>query len=200
MTTAPTPSAARSARAEASGSGGRRTTVSAAPALDRSTPAFAHTKPWRVRQIRRPRSARSSSVLSSRIDLDVARVLAVLGGERARALARLDVRERAHAALGLRDDLVRDGEHVGRAERGVQPRAGGGEQGREVVAGADLRQAREGVEREHRRSGRVCAGEPVEQRARAGRAARARVERRAQRLEVAGRVDVELERGQRARP
>ena len=45
---------------------GQQDTVSGAPALDWSTPAFAHVKPWRVRQIRRPWSARSSSVVSSR--------------------------------------------------------------------------------------------------------------------------------------
>ena len=101
----------------------------------------------------------------------MARVLAVLGGERAGARARLDVRERAHAALGLGDDLVRDGEHVGRAERRVQARAGGGEQAGEVVAGADLRQAREGVERRAPAVRPRGRGEPLEQRARARRAA-----------------------------
>ena len=71
----------------------------------------------------------------------MARVLAVLGGERARALAGLDVGERAHAALGLGDDLVGDDEHVGRAERRRAARRRGEQRG-EVVAGADLGQAR----------------------------------------------------------
>ena len=83
----------------------------------------------------------------------MARVLAVLGRERPRAVAGLDVGERAHAALGLRHDLVRDGEHVGRAEQGSRRAPAAASRAREVVAGADLRQAREGVERErgHRR-------------------------------------------------
>ncbi len=75
---------ARSARADASGSTGSRISESGSEALDASTPAFAHTKPWRVRQMSRPASARTSSAVSDRIDLDVARVLAVLGGERER--------------------------------------------------------------------------------------------------------------------
>ena len=87
-------------------------------------------------------------------DLDVARVLAVLGGERAGALAGLDVGQRAHAALGLRDDLVRDDEHVAGAERRVERR--GREQRGEVVAGADLRQARQRCERESPRQA-ACA-------------------------------------------
>ena len=41
--------------------------MSGSPVFDWSTPAFAHTNPWRVRQIRRPRSARRSSVVSSRM-------------------------------------------------------------------------------------------------------------------------------------
>ena len=57
-------SAARSARAEASGSSGSRTSESGSEALEASTPALAHTKPWRVRQIRRPLTARTSSALS----------------------------------------------------------------------------------------------------------------------------------------
>ena len=104
--------------------------MSGAPALDWSTPAFAHVKPWRVRQIRRPWSARRSSAGLVEDDLDVARVLAVLGGERAGALAGLDVGQRPHAPLGLRDDLVRDrrarrrGRAAGRAARRRAARRG----------------------------------------------------------------------------
>ena len=137
-----------------------------------------------------------SSTVSSRIDLDVARVLAVLGGgARPRAPTARSRRARARA-LGLRDDLVGDGEHVGRPERGVEPRARGDEQGGEVVAGEDLRQAGEGVEPHAAASGRA--------RGRAARAARGSAARRRaggergpQRLEVAGGVDVELERRRR---
>ena len=120
----------------------------------------------------------------------MARVLAVLGGEVGRPRRRLDVGERAHPAFGLRDHLVRDHEHVRRPERRVEPRAGGGEQRGEVVARPDLRKAGEGVEPH---AARV---EPLEQRARPLRAASAAAERGLQRGEVAGRVDVELERRQ----
>ena len=53
-----------SARAEASGSRGSRRRGRPPPALDWSTPAFAHTKPWWVRQMSRPASARTSSAVS----------------------------------------------------------------------------------------------------------------------------------------
>ena len=90
MTTAGCPGSARAQRAgaDASGSSGSRTSESGSVALDASTPAFAHTKPWRVRQISRPASARTSCAASDEHDLDVARVLVVLRGERARPRAR----------------------------------------------------------------------------------------------------------------
>ncbi len=53
------------ARAEASGSRGSRISVSASATLEASTPAFAQTKPWRVRQMSTPRSARRISADSS---------------------------------------------------------------------------------------------------------------------------------------
>ena len=57
---------ARSARAERVGVVGQEHERVPSPgALEASTPAFAHTKPWRVRQISTPRSARSSSAVSS---------------------------------------------------------------------------------------------------------------------------------------
>ena len=62
----------------------------------------------------RPASARTSSRGLGEHDLDVARVLAVLGREPAGALAGNDVGEAHDPALGLGDDLVRDDEHVGR--------------------------------------------------------------------------------------
>ena len=48
LTITGTPSLSWSARAEASGSSGSRTTVPGAGALEASTPAEAQTKPWRV--------------------------------------------------------------------------------------------------------------------------------------------------------
>ena len=58
---------ARIARAEASGSSGNRQTVSGSGRLEPSMPALAQTKPWWVSTISTPRSARSTSALSSRI-------------------------------------------------------------------------------------------------------------------------------------
>ena len=65
--------------------------LAAAPALDASTPAFAQTKPWCVRQIEHARPRAHDLRALAEDDLDEARVLAVLGAERERALARLDV-------------------------------------------------------------------------------------------------------------
>ena len=94
MTTAGRPgSAARSARALASGSRGSVTSRRPSGALEASTPALAHTKPWCVRQISTPRSARTTLARLVEHDLDVARVLAVVARERPRALARHDVGE-----------------------------------------------------------------------------------------------------------
>ena len=77
------PAGPRAARGRcASGSRGSMTTRSGAPAFEASTPAFAQTKPWRVRQISTPRSARRIAALSSSTTCTRARVLAVLGGER----------------------------------------------------------------------------------------------------------------------
>ena len=112
---------ARSVRADASGSSGSSTTMSAPPAFDASTPAFAHTKPWRVTQISTPRSARSTSTDSSRTTCTWRGILVVLGRQPLRLLAGLDVRQRAHAPLGLGDHLVGHGQEVA----GLEPDAGG---------------------------------------------------------------------------
>ena len=101
-------SAARSApRRARRGPSGSRHTMSSPGTFDWSTPAFAHTRPWRVRVISTPRSARSTSVLSSRITCTSARVLAERVAELARALptARTS-RSVAQAALRLGDDLL----------------------------------------------------------------------------------------------
>src|SRR3954447_25172793 len=110
-------------------------------------------------------------------DLDVTRVLAPLGGELPRAVARLDAGEVHDRALGLRDDLVRDDEHVAGPEV-----AGPGEQRREVVARLDLRQARQRprLEAAHRRpnrdsSPRVWAAPPVRASSAARRTARSSI-------------------------
>ena len=157
MTTAPTPSASRRAAAEASGSlrqqhdvGGARVRAVDAGVRAHEAVAGAADQPAAVR----------AQELDGLVEdhLHVARVLAVLGRQGAGAVARLDVRERAHAALGLGDDLVRDREHVGRAE--LQPRRRAGRRGRR-------RGGPRGGPRARR--GRASRGvdEPLEQRARA---------------------------------
>ena len=65
------------------GRAGSRISVSGSAALEASTPALAQTKPWRVRQISRPGVGADELRRLGEHDLDVARVLAVLGGERA---------------------------------------------------------------------------------------------------------------------
>src|SRR4051794_2200336 len=137
--TAPAPRRSRRAAAERSGASGSRTTVSGAPALERSTPAFAQMNPWRGGPVRGGGAGRAgvgavhagvradepmagaadeaAAVGAQQLDrlveddLDVARVLVVLRGQRAGAVARLDGRQRAHEPLGLGDDLVGDREH-----------------------------------------------------------------------------------------
>ena len=68
--------------------------------------------------------------------LDQARILVLLGRDLPRTLARLDVAQPAKAALGLRHDLVRDGDHI--AVRQVVG-CRGREQRAEVVTGLELR-------------------------------------------------------------
>ena len=64
----------------------------------------------------------------------------MLRREGPRTLTGLDVLERPHPALGLRDDLVRDREHVAVGEIG---RSRFREERGEVVAGPDVRQGGE---------------------------------------------------------
>ena len=133
----------------------------------------------------------------------MARVLAVLGGEREGALARLDVGERAQAALGLRDDLVGDDEHVARAERRVEPRPAATSSAARSSPGADLRAgpaAASSVAAAQRVSGARGASR-VEQRARARRAAeRARARRAARRGRRACRRRARARAGGRPAP
>ena len=146
--------------------------------------------------MRRPRSARTTSAASPRISLDQPGVLAVLGGERGRA--RAGHRRRRAAGRVPRPSRRPCGRRPARrpgAARAPGGGRGGGQQRRQVVAGADLGQAREGrgPQAAHAPAGsatsrvstaRVRGAAP-------GRAASAR----AQRLEVARRVDVERQRG-----
>ena len=77
-------------------------------------------------------------------DLHEAHVFVVLGGELARPVAGGDVAQRPYAALGLRDDLLRDHDHVAVAQPGPAGCGGGvGDQRGNVVARLHLRDAGE---------------------------------------------------------
>ncbi len=130
--------AARSARALASGSAGSVISRSSAPAFDASTPAFAHTNPWRVRQISTPGPTRTSSAVWSSTTCTARGSLPCSSAmKRARAVG-ADVREIDDRALRLRHDLVRDHEDVSglEAARALGRRR---DQRRQVVARGDLR-------------------------------------------------------------
>ena len=88
------------------------TTCPRRAALEASTPALAQTKPWRVRQISTPRSARSTAADSSRTTWTCARVLAVPARKLDRARASARPRQAPQRTLGLGHDLVREHEHV----------------------------------------------------------------------------------------
>ena len=102
-------------------------------------------------------------------DLDVARVLVVLGGELVRELARMHVVQVPDASLDLRHGLVGDHDDIPVVQR---PRRLAGcerrlDQRREVVVGLQLREAGDGAGGDHRwlRSSwlsipRVCAAPP----------------------------------------
>src|SRR5947207_2660284 len=72
--------------AEASGSRGSRTTVSGAPALERSTPALAQTNPCRVSTIRTPRSHRTICVDHHRTPPETAAVVVLAEADREGAI------------------------------------------------------------------------------------------------------------------
>src|SRR5215207_2841729 len=82
------------------------------------------------------------------------RVLVVLAGKPASALARLDLIDAPDTALGLRDDLVCQDQHVAVAEIGRGRRR---HQTREVITGPDGRPHRERGDGERRQAG-VRAG------------------------------------------
>ena len=127
--------------AEASGSSGRSTSVPSPFAFEASTPADAQMKPWRVSVMISGGRTRTTWALSRQDRLDVARVAVV--GELERPLRRLDLVQPHDAALGLRDHLLGDDEHVGVLEAARALGRVGQEQPREVVAFLDLRDALE---------------------------------------------------------
>ena len=133
----------RAARAPSRrGRAGAGSRARARPRWTASTPALAHTKPWCVRQIStaRRRRARSRPTRSS-IDLDEARVLAVLGRERAGVRPGLDLSERDDPRPRPWRPPLSDREHVAVREAAVERRGGGREQRAEVVARPHLGQA-----------------------------------------------------------
>ena len=100
-------------------------------------PALAQTKPWRVSTIRTPRSARSTSPLSSRISSTRAGSLPSTAAS-SRASAPGSTEERlADPALGLGDDLLGDDDDVAVLELGA-----GGDQLADSSPSLDLGQAR----------------------------------------------------------
>ena len=156
--------------------------MSGAPALDWSTPAFAHMKPWRVRQIRRPRSARSSSVVSSstawtwRASLPCSAASARArspGSTSASARRRPSAFETTLCATTSTSPAPSGGSS--RAPASSAARSSPGRTSGRPGSGSSV----------SHRLGRVRGGDPVEQRARARRAAGARGQRGAQRGEVA---------------
>ena len=197
------PSRARAAPAPTRPGRRKQHRASSPPAFDWSTPAFAHTKPWRVRAISRPASARTSSALSDRIS-STRRGSLPCSAASARARRRAG-RRRAHdPPLGLRDGLVRDGEDVARAQaapgawRPSSSAARSSPGGSPAAPAAARRRAGHAPpssppgRRAAAAGQRHPAGDAAPCRARAS-AAPARASA-AQRGEVARRVDVELER------
>ena len=83
------------------------------PTFERSTPAFAHTNPCRVRLMIRPPSAmRSTSALSRSTSSTWRGSFPQRSAHCARRLARLDRCQLDHPALGLADDLLGHDQHV----------------------------------------------------------------------------------------
>ena len=148
--------------------------MSGAPALEASTPAFAHTNPCRVRQMRRPRSARTSSADSSSTTCTCARVLAVLGREPARLGAGHDVgqaRRRGPRPWRRPCGRRRARRRAAGRRRAGRPRRPAGRRGRRRGAP----RARPAARRARSRAG---GHQPIEHRAGAcGAARRARLER-----------------------
>ena len=85
-------------------------------------------------------------------DLDLAGIAVVALGELDRLGSRLDPGQVDDRALGLRDDLLRDDQDVVVAQREGAGRGRDrvGDDGREVVAETDLRDAVEGEDRDRR--------------------------------------------------
>ena len=157
--------------------------MSGSLALDASTPAFAHTNPWRVRQMSRPGVGAHDLGRLRQHDLDVARVLAVLGGHRA-APARpgSTSASRTIRPSALETTLCAIATHVGPAPaRRRRPAAPPDRPPAGSPAGPGPRAAQATAASSS--SARVRTAPP-------GRAA----EGAAQRREVVRRVDVELER------
>ena len=127
-----------------------RSACRASAALEASTPALAQTKPWCVRQISTPRSARSDLGGLVEHDLDARgsrswpAAAACAASSRARSPG-CDVGERDDGALGLRDDLVRDRDELPVAQR-------------LAVAARRRRSARRGRRRRAPRAGRRGRG------------------------------------------
>ena len=121
--------------------------MSGAGAFEASTPAFAHTKPWRVRQMSTPRSARRTSLGLVEHDLEERGSLSCSPASASARAPGAHVGERHDRALGLGDDLVRDRRAAARRRGRSLPSAASDQRG-EVVALAHLREAGEAARAE----------------------------------------------------
>ena len=135
-----------SARAEASGSTGSRTTVSAPGAFEASTPAEAQTKPWRVSAMTsggRLRTTRGG-LAEDHLDMAGVAVSCLLAG----LLGGLDIGECDHSSLHLGHCLLGHNEDVSGLEAAHSSRCVR-EQPGEVVSLLDLGDALQREDRDH---------------------------------------------------
>ena len=144
-----TPSRSWSARAEASGSSGSRTTVSGPRAFEASTPAEAQTKPW-LRlgdDERRAAPDDAPGLAEDHLDMAGVAVSCVLARVRPRARRR---RADDHSSLRLGHGLLGHHEHVSGLEAARSVRCLR-EQPGEVVSLLDLRDPLQREDADHSR-------------------------------------------------
>src|SRR5262249_24089564 len=132
--------ASRTCRAERSASTGR-SAARPASTFETSTPAFAHTNPWRgslVTRAPRRRGARTRPGSLSARPPPPAEPPDRLGPDGRPPRRAVVAVERHQAVLGLRDDLLGDDQAVAVGEGGALGGGGVGDEGGELVAGPDL--------------------------------------------------------------
>ena len=151
------------------------------PALERSTPAAAQTKPWRVSQIRNAPRRRTMRALSPQDQLDHARI-GLVGGDLPGARRRPTLSSATLATLDLRDRLLRHAHDVAVAQAaGTALAAAAISRPAEVVARRELGEPAQRDDRDvahgrasaARATDRAARGVVHERRARRPRAGRA---------------------------